>query len=200
MLGVAVLILAVNGNLPEVLRRVAAALGLTILAIAAAAPLELIHTADQALVAAQQRIGTGALTRLPSDVGPEIRHCQFRNPADPAPAAHQDRKTPAPPNTTPWENASKRTRPRRNAEGKVNHPGCAGDSTSWEGWVMSRRSGSYAKELRERAVQVHYNTVRLHAGLKYVTPDEHSGGGDGSRKARRDGLERARLDRLAIRT
>ena len=36
--GVAVLTLAVNGKLPEVYRRVAAALGLTILAIAAARP------------------------------------------------------------------------------------------------------------------------------------------------------------------
>jgi putative transposase len=48
------------------------------------------------------------------------------------------------------------------------------------------------------SVQVHYNTVRLHAGLQYVTPDdEHSGRGDAIRKARRDGLERARLNRLA---
>jgi transposase InsO family protein len=48
------------------------------------------------------------------------------------------------------------------------------------------------------SVQVHYNTVRLHAGLKYVTPDdEHNGRGDAIRKARRDGLERARLNRLA---
>ena len=48
------------------------------------------------------------------------------------------------------------------------------------------------------STQVHYNTVRLHASLQYVTPDdEHSGRGDAIRKARRDGLERARLNRLA---
>ena len=48
------------------------------------------------------------------------------------------------------------------------------------------------------SVQVHYNTVRLHAGIGYVTPDdEHAGRGESIRKARRDGLERARLNRLA---
>jgi hypothetical protein len=48
---------------------------------------------------------------------------------------------------------------------QLNHSGFAGDSASWEGtgWVMSRRSGSYPKELREPAVQVHHITVRLHA-------------------------------------
>lgn len=55
-------------------------------------------------------------------------------------------------------------------------------------------------ELRaELAVQqVHYNTVRLHAGIGYVTPlDEHEGRGKHIRKARQAGLEQARLQRLA---
>ena len=49
-------------------------------------------------------------------------------------------------------------------------------------------------------VRVEYNTVRLHVGIGYVTPDdEHDGRGDGIRQARRDGLERARQARIAYR-
>ena len=78
MLGLTVLALAIRGNLPEVLRRVTAALaGLTILTVAAAAPMDLIRSADQALVDAQQRIDTQVLSRLPADVLPQIQHCQF---------------------------------------------------------------------------------------------------------------------------
>lgn len=44
----------------------------------------------------------------------------------------------------------------------------------------------------------HYNTVRLHAGIGYVTPDqEHRGEGAAVRAARRDGLARARQQRIA---
>ena len=44
----------------------------------------------------------------------------------------------------------------------------------------------------------HYNTVRLHQGVGYVTPDdEHEGRGEAIRKAREAGLEQARLQRLA---
>jgi putative transposase len=44
----------------------------------------------------------------------------------------------------------------------------------------------------------HYNSVRLHQGVGYVTPnDEHQGRGDAIRKARQAGLEQARLHRLA---
>jgi putative transposase len=44
----------------------------------------------------------------------------------------------------------------------------------------------------------HYNGVRLHAGIGYVTPnDEHQGPGEAIRKARQAGLEQARLRRLA---
>lgn len=47
-------------------------------------------------------------------------------------------------------------------------------------------------------VREHYNGVRLHAGIGYVTPnDEHEGRGQQIRKARQAGLEQARLRRLA---
>jgi putative transposase len=46
--------------------------------------------------------------------------------------------------------------------------------------------------------RAHYNGVRLHQGIGYVTPDdEHEGRGDAIRKARQAGLEQARLHRLA---
>lgn len=42
-----------------------------------------------------------------------------------------------------------------------------------------------------------YNTIRLHQGIGYVTPDdEHHGRGERIRQARRDGLARARQHRL----
>jgi hypothetical protein len=51
----------------------------------------------------------------------------------------------------------------------------------------------------ELAVVRHeYNTVRLHAGIGYVTPaDEHDGRGPKIRAARRRGLRRARWARIA---
>jgi len=46
--------------------------------------------------------------------------------------------------------------------------------------------------------RAHYNGIRLHAGVGYVTPDdEHEGRGKTIRKARQAGLEQARLRRLA---
>ncbi len=49
-------------------------------------------------------------------------------------------------------------------------------------------------------VRHEYNTVRLHAGIGYVTPDdEHHGRGDAIRRARRDGLAAARQARIAHR-
>lgn len=46
----------------------------------------------------------------------------------------------------------------------------------------------------------HYNTVRLHEGIGYVTPDdEHHGRGEAIRKARRAGLTAARNTRIATR-
>lgn len=46
-------------------------------------------------------------------------------------------------------------------------------------------------------VRHEYNTVRLHAGIGYVTPaDEHDGRGPRIRAARRRGLRHARWDRI----
>lgn len=46
-------------------------------------------------------------------------------------------------------------------------------------------------------VRQEYNTVRLHAGIGYVTPDdEHEGRGEQIRSARRAGLHRARRRRI----
>ncbi|MDN5934451.1 MAG: integrase core domain-containing protein [Pseudonocardia sp.] len=47
-------------------------------------------------------------------------------------------------------------------------------------------------------IQLEYNSVRLHQGIGYVTPnDEHEGRGEEIRQARRDGMAQARLNRLA---
>ena len=49
-------------------------------------------------------------------------------------------------------------------------------------------------------VRVEYNSVRLHAAVGYVTPDdEHAGRGDAIRQARREGLARADQQRRAAR-
>jgi putative transposase len=49
-------------------------------------------------------------------------------------------------------------------------------------------------------VRVEYNTVRLHAGIGYVTPDdEHQGRGDQIRKQRQEGLRAARAARITYR-
>jgi transposase InsO family protein len=48
-------------------------------------------------------------------------------------------------------------------------------------------------------VREHYNTVRLHAGIGYVTPDdEHEGRGAAIRAARKQGLAQAREHRIAF--
>jgi putative transposase len=48
--------------------------------------------------------------------------------------------------------------------------------------------------------RLHYNTVRLHEGIGYVTPeDEHTGRGHGLRAARRAGLDAAHHARVAFR-
>jgi putative transposase len=46
--------------------------------------------------------------------------------------------------------------------------------------------------------RAHYNGIRLHQGIGYVTPnDEHEGRGEAIRKQRQAGLEQARKSRLA---
>jgi transposase InsO family protein len=56
-------------------------------------------------------------------------------------------------------------------------------------------SGVLRAELER--IRIHYNTVRLHEAIGYVTPDdEHEGRGPAIRKARRDGLRRAREQRI----
>ncbi|WP_428121342.1 integrase core domain-containing protein [Candidatus Poriferisodalis sp.] len=53
-----------------------------------------------------------------------------------------------------------------------------------------------ARELER--VRRHYNTVRLHEAIGYVTPhDEHTGKGDQLREARRTGLQRVDAQRRA---
>lgn len=68
----------------------------------------------------------------------------------------------------------------------------------WPHLEQTSDPGELERELDR--VRREYNTVRLHAGIGYVTPDdEHDGRGDGIRQARRDGLAAARLARLAAR-
>lgn len=68
----------------------------------------------------------------------------------------------------------------------------------WPHLERTRNPGTLEAELDH--VQPEYNGVRLHAGIGYVTPDdEHEGRGDQIRQARRDGLDRARQERIAYR-
>ena len=49
-------------------------------------------------------------------------------------------------------------------------------------------------------VKDRYNTLRLHAGIGYVTPeDEHLGRGEQIRQARREGMAAARQNRIDYR-
>jgi putative transposase len=68
----------------------------------------------------------------------------------------------------------------------------------WPHLERIRDPGELALELDR--VRHEYNTVRLHAGIGYVTPDdEHHGRGEAIRQARRDGLAAAHAARLAYR-
>jgi putative transposase len=61
-----------------------------------------------------------------------------------------------------------------------------------------RDTGELERELDR--CRVHYNTVRLHEGIGYVTPDdEHHGRGKAIRAARRAGLAAAHQQRVATR-
>jgi putative transposase len=70
--------------------------------------------------------------------------------------------------------------------------------TDWPHLEKIRDPGELTVELDR--VRQQYNTVRLHAGIGYVTPDdEHHGRGEGIRQARRDGLAQARHARIEYR-
>ncbi len=66
-------------------------------------------------------------------------------------------------------------------------------------WPQLERLADPSDLARElEAVRHQYNTVRLHAGIGYVTPaDEHEGRGPTIRHARQIGLARAREQRIA---
>jgi putative transposase len=68
----------------------------------------------------------------------------------------------------------------------------------WPHLERIRDPGELTLELDR--VRTEYNTVRLHAGIGYVTPDdEHEGRGEGIRQARRAGLAHARQARIHYR-
>jgi len=68
----------------------------------------------------------------------------------------------------------------------------------WPHLEKTRDPAQLAVELE--GVRVEYNTVRLHAGIGYVTPeDEHDGHGDAIRQRRADGLAQARQKRIDYR-
>jgi putative transposase len=70
--------------------------------------------------------------------------------------------------------------------------------TDWPQLEKIRDPGELAVELDH--VRVEYNTVRLHAGIGYVTPDdEHHGHGEAIRQARSNGLAKARQTRITYR-
>jgi putative transposase len=86
-------------------------------------------------------------------------------------------------------------------------PGCPTD----QAWVESffghiKGEHPHLEQIREpdvlraelERIREHYNGVRLHAGIGYVTPnDEHEGRGPAIRKARQQGLDWARRKRIA---
>lgn len=68
----------------------------------------------------------------------------------------------------------------------------------WPHLEKIRDPGELEAELDR--VRHEYNTIRLHAAIGYVTPDdEHEGRGEGIRQHRRDGLAHAREHRIAYR-
>jgi putative transposase len=70
--------------------------------------------------------------------------------------------------------------------------------SEWPHLEKIRDPGELDRELHR--VRLDYNTIRLHAAIGYVTPDdEHEGRGDAIRQARRDGLIDAREKRITYR-
>ena len=65
----------------------------------------------------------------------------------------------------------------------------------WPHLTSIDHAGALDTELAR--IRTEYNTVRLHASIGYVTPDdEHNGRGPGIRRARAAGLKRARAERI----
>lgn len=91
----------------------------------------------------------------------------------------------------------------------VGRPGTPTDQAHIESlWGHVKGEWPHLEDIRDPAVlqaelervRIEYNTVRLHAGVGYVTPDdEHEGRGEQIRKQRREGLRRARAQRIAYR-
>lgn len=91
----------------------------------------------------------------------------------------------------------------------VGRPGTPTDQAHIESlWGHVKTEWPHLEDIRDPAVleaeleraRIEYNTVRLHAGIGYVTPDdEHEGRGAQIRKARREGMRRARQQRIAYR-
>ncbi|MFP4149417.1 MAG: hypothetical protein ACLFV0_08000 [Nitriliruptoraceae bacterium] len=74
------------------------------------------------------------------------------------------------------------------------------------GWRLAEHGLQVGGRIGNRSVdedcdvRLEYNTVRLHAGIGYVSPDdEHEGRGEQIRKARREGMRLARQQRIAYR-
>ena len=65
----------------------------------------------------------------------------------------------------------------------------------WPHLTQIRDPGALDSELAR--IRTEYNTVRLHAAIDYVAPDdEHAGRGPAIRRARAAGLARARAQRI----
>lgn len=79
-------------------------------------------------------------------------------------------------------------------------PGLFGDLLKAEYPQLNAITDPVALRCELEAVQVHWNTVRLHEAIGYVTPDdEYCGRGPAIRQAREEGLKRARERRIAAR-
>lgn len=91
----------------------------------------------------------------------------------------------------------------------IGRPGTPTDQAHIESlWGHIKGEWPHLEQIRDPAVlqaelervRVEYNTIRLHAGIGYVTPDdEHEGRGPQIRKMRREGLQAARATRIAYR-
>jgi len=91
----------------------------------------------------------------------------------------------------------------------IGRPGTPTDQAHIESlWGHVKIEWPHLEKIRDPAVleaelervRIEYNTVRLHAGIGYVTPDdEHEARGEQIRKQRREGLRRARAQRIAYR-